>query len=183
MTKNRSSAAGQNGARAVSGIRTLSTETPLSPLAWDARPSHLETLTDRRVSAARQGRPLTVRRYDDATHFDRYLAAGAITPRQHDACRILYGWAVRAGHLTGVVASMSAVGDEAETEFDPPPEPSWRDPEAPGPSDRLRRVLRDLGQTHAGLVTGLIFGPPPAGGWVAQLGVALDRAADMLGLG
>lgn len=154
-----------------------------SPLAWELRPSHVETLTQRRQTATRKGKPLDVTRFDDATIFDAFLAARWITPRQHDACRIMYGWAVRAGMLTGVVGSVSAtMGDEHQDEFDPPPEPVWRDPEAPGPSDRLRRMMRDLGQFHSGLVDGMIFGPPPGREWFASLGAALDRAADMLGL-
>ena len=153
-----------------------------SPLAWELRPSHVETLTERRQTATRT-KPLEVERYDDATVFDVMLSRGWITPRQHDACRIMYGWAVRAGMLAGVVASTSAtLGDDHEDEFDPPPEPVWRDPEAPGPADRLRRMMRDLGQFHSGLVNGMLFGPAPGREWFASLGAALDRAADMLGL-
>ncbi len=179
MKKNSGPIASKTGARAVSGNRTLSVER--SPLAWELRPSHVETLTERRQTATRT-KPLEVERYDDATVFDTMLSRGWITPRQHRAAEIVHGWAYAAGLLSHILGGLEMVREEVVDVFDPLPEPIARDPEAPGPSDRYRRLMRELGLFHSGLVERIVFGQTVHRQWFASLGAALDRAADMLGL-
>lgn len=152
-----------------------------SPLAWDARPSHVETLTKRTITTTRN-KPLDVTRYDDCTVFDAMLACRAITPRQHDAARIIHGWAYAAGLLSHIVGGLEMVRDEVVEQFDPAPQRGERDPDAPGPRDFYRRMMTQLGIFHGGLVEAVVFGQTVKPSWEASLCAALDRAADMLGL-
>ncbi len=149
--------------------------------AWAARPSHRETLSERRISATR-GKPLEVTRYEDATVYDRLLAARLITQRQHDAARIAHVLMLAAGLAPSVVARLETLDEALGEVFDPEREREARDPESPTPRDKYRAIMRRLGGFHAGLVEAMLLGESPTRAWVASLGAGLDRLGDILGL-
>lgn len=152
-----------------------------SPLAWGSRPSHVETLSERRITAARN-KPLEVVRFEDATAFDRLYGARLITYRQHEAAQIIYTLAAAGGLLRRVTGSPQVVLDELVPQFDPPPERGVRDLEAPSPRDKYRAIMRRLAPGYQMLVDNLVQGDPTPVCRLATLGAALDALGDLLGL-
>ncbi len=149
--------------------------------AWAGRPSRRETLSERRITAARS-KPLEVTRYEDATVYDRLLAARLITQRQHDAARITHMLMLAAGLAPNVVARLETFDEVLGEVFEPERDREARDPESPTPRDKYRAIMRRLGGFHAGLVEAMLLGESPARAWVASLAAGLDRLGDILGV-
>lgn len=149
--------------------------------AWAARPAHREQLSERRLSAAR-ARPLEVTRYDDATIYDRLLAAHLITPRQHDAARLAHMLMLAAGLSPRVTGRVETLDLELPEVFEPEAERRARGPDAPSPRDKYRAIMRRLGGFHAGLVESMLLGRSPTRAWIASLAAGLDALATMFGL-
>lgn len=148
--------------------------------AWEQRPSHAVTLTDHRLSATRR-KPLEVLRYDDATVFDRLLAAGYISARQHDAARIGHMMMLAAGLMPRVVGRIDTIDDVIEEAFEERPDRDTRAPDAPTPRDRYRALMRGLGGVHAELIEALLLGEIPRRARLPKLIDALDNLANLVG--
>ena len=149
--------------------------------AWAARPAHRETLSERRLTATRS-KPLEVTRYEDATIYDRLLAAMLISHRQHDAARIAHLLMLAAGLVPRMVARLDTLDEALAEVFEPDRERNERAPDAPTPRDRYRALMRRLGGARAGLVEALLLGEQPGRARLAGLAAALDALGDLLGL-
>lgn len=148
--------------------------------AWARRPSHTETLSDRRVTAVRK-RPLDVTRFDDTTVFDHLLAVRLISPRQHDAARVAHVMLLAAGLVPRVVGRIDTIDDVPVETFEQEREREAHAPDSPTPRDRYRAIMRRLGGVHAGHIEAMLLGDVPTRSRMPDLVVALDKLADLLG--